>query len=59
VHSLRGRVSIAAKGAFSKANGYGGIIIGTLEEGGLPVGASGGGARNALMQALKSAFIDP
>jgi len=51
--------SIAAKGAFSKATGYGGIIIWTLEEGWLPAGASGGRARNALMQALKSAFIDP
>jgi len=51
--------SIAAKGAFSKANGYGGLIIWTLEEGWLPAGASGGRARNALMQALKSAFIDP
>ena len=52
-------ISIAAKGAFSKANGYGGIIIWTLEEGWLPAGASGGRALNALMQALKSAFIDP
>ena len=51
--------SIAAKGAFSKANGYGGLIIWTLEEGWLPAGASGGRARNALMQALKSSFIDP
>ncbi len=51
--------SIAAKGAFSKANGYGGMIIWTLEEGWLPAGAAGGRARNALMQALKSAFIDP
>jgi chitinase len=52
-------ISIAAKGAFSKTNGYGGIIIWTLEEGWLPAGASGGRARNALMQALKTAFIDP
>jgi chitinase len=51
--------SIAAKGAFSKTNGYGGLIIWTLEEGWLPAGASGGRARNALMQALKSSFIDP
>jgi len=51
--------SIAAKGAFSRANGYGGMIIWTLQEGWLPAGASGGRARNALMQALKSAFIDP
>jgi hypothetical protein len=35
------------------------LIIWTLEEGWLPAGASGGRARNALMRALKSAFIDP
>jgi chitinase len=51
--------SIAAKGTFSKANGYGGIIIWQLEEGWLPVGASGGRAQNSLMQALKTGFIDP
>ncbi len=51
--------SIVAKGAFSKANGYGGIIVWTLEEGWLPQGASGGRAPNALMQALKRGFIDP
>jgi chitinase len=57
--SYEDETSIAAKGAFSKANGYGGIIIWTLEEGWLPTGASGGRAPNALMQALKTAFIDP
>jgi chitinase len=51
--------SIVAKGAFSKANGYGGIIVWTLEEGWLPQGASGGRAPNALMQALKRGFLDP
>jgi chitinase len=51
--------SIIAKGTFSKASGYGGIIIWTLEEGWLPAGASGGRAQNALMQALKTGFIDP
>jgi chitinase len=51
--------SIAAKGAFSRANGYGGIIIWTIEEGWLPAGAAGGRAPNELMQALKTAFIDP
>ncbi|HEY4186317.1 MAG TPA: glycoside hydrolase family 18 protein [Polyangia bacterium] len=50
--------SIAAKGAFSKTNGYGGIIIWTLQEGYLPAGAAGGRARNALTQALKAAFLD-
>jgi len=51
--------SIAAKGAYSKANGYGGIIIWTIEEGWLPSGAAGGRAQNSLMQALKTGFIDP
>jgi hypothetical protein len=31
----------------------------TLQEGWLPTGASGGRARNALMQALRTAFIVP
>ncbi len=51
--------SILAKGAFSKANGYGGVIVWTLNEGWLPSGASGGRAQNAMMQALKQGFIDP
>jgi chitinase len=51
--------SIAAKGAYSKANGYGGIIIWQIEEGWLPTGATGGRAQNSLMQALKTGFIDP
>jgi len=51
--------SIVAKGTFSKSNGYGGIIVWTLEQGWLNTGASGGRARNALMQALKQGFIDP
>jgi len=50
--------SIAAKGAWSKANGYGGIIIWTLGEGYLPAGAAGGRPRNALTQALKAGFLD-
>jgi len=57
--SYEDETSIAAKGAFSKANGYGGIIIWTIEEGWLPSGASGGRARGALMQALRTAFIAP
>jgi chitinase len=57
--SYEDETSIAAKGAFSKANGYGGIIIWTIQEGWLPVGASGGRAQNALMQALKSGFLGP
>jgi chitinase len=51
--------SIIAKGTFSKANGYGGIIIWQLAEGWLKPGASGGRAQNSLMQALKTGFIDP
>jgi chitinase len=51
--------SIIAKGTFSKNSGYGGIIVWTLEEGYLPANASGGRARNSLMQALKTGFIDP
>jgi hypothetical protein len=50
--------SIVAKGQFSKSNGYGGIIIWTIQEGWLPANAVGGRARNALFQALKQAFID-
>jgi chitinase len=57
--SYEDETSLAAKGAFSKTNGYGGIIIWTLQEGWLPANASGGRAPNALMQALKTAFIDP
>jgi hypothetical protein len=47
------------KGQFSKANGYGGIIVWTIQQGWLPAGASGGRAPNALMQALKQGFLDP
>jgi chitinase len=51
--------SIAAKGAFSRAQGYGGIIVWTINQGLLPANAAGGRAPNALTQALKHAFIDP
>ncbi len=57
--SYEDETSIEAKGAFSKANGYGGIIVWTIQEGWLPAGAAGGRAQNALMQALKKGFIDP
>jgi chitinase len=50
--------SIIAKGTWSKANGYGGIIVWTLEEGWLPANASGGRAPNALMEALKTGFLE-
>jgi chitinase len=51
--------SILAKGAFSKANGYGGVIIWTIQEGWLPANATGGRAQNALMQALAQGFLAP
>ena len=51
--------SIIAKGTFSKTSGYGGIIVWTIQEGWLPAGASGGRARNALMQALRTGFLVP
>jgi chitinase len=51
--------SILAKGAFSKMNGYGGIILWTIEEGWLKPNSSGGRQPNSLMQALKKGFIDP
>ncbi len=50
--------SIIAKGTFSKGNGYGGIMIWTLQEGWLPANASGGRAPNALMEALKTGFLN-
>ncbi len=49
--------SIIAKGTFSKQSGYGGIIIWTIQQGWLPPGAVGGRAQNALMQALKTGFL--
>jgi chitinase len=50
--------SIADKGTFARTQGYGGIILWQLAEGWLPANAAGGRPRNALMQALKSAFLD-
>jgi chitinase len=55
--SYEDETAIMAKGTFSKANGYGGIIIWTINEGWLPSGASGGRAQNSIMQALKSGFL--
>lgn len=51
--------SIRDKGAFSKKNGYGGIIVWTIPQMWLPDGAAEGRARNALFQALKQGFLDP
>lgn len=57
--SYEDELSIISKGTFSKANGYGGIIIWNIQEGWLAPNAAGGRAQNALMQALKQGFIDP
>ncbi|MGE3544000.1 MAG: glycosyl hydrolase family 18 protein, partial [Kofleriaceae bacterium] len=54
--SFEDETSIADKGAFAKANGYGGIIVWTINEGWLPVNAVGGRARNAMLQALRTSF---
>ena len=57
--SYEDETSIEAKGTFSKTNGYGGIIIWTIQEGWLAGGSSGGRAPNSIMQALKAGFLDP
>jgi chitinase len=49
--------SIVAKGAFSKANGYGGTIVWTIQQGVLPAGAAGGLPRDHLLQALRRGFL--
>lgn len=51
--------SLEARGVWSRANGYGGIIIWTIQQGYLPAGAADGMERNALMQALRRGFIAP
>ncbi|HVU02490.1 MAG TPA: glycoside hydrolase family 18 protein [Polyangiaceae bacterium] len=56
--SYEDETSLIAKGTFSKQNGYGGIIVWTIQEGYLNAGASGGRSRNALMEALKRGFLD-
>ncbi|CAN5851533.1 hypothetical protein BH11MYX2_BH11MYX2_39450 [soil metagenome] len=48
--------SIADKAAFVRANGYGGTIVWTINEGVLPANAVGGRAANSLMEALHTAF---
>lgn len=55
--SYEDKQSIMDKGTYAKANGYGGIIVWTLAEGYLPANASGGLARDAMIQALADAFI--
>ena len=51
--------SLEARGVWSRAHGYGGIIIWTIQQGYLPAGAADGMGRNALMQALRRGFIAP
>lgn len=49
--------SILAKGQWSQDHGYGGTIVWTLQQLRLPPGATGGKPRDALLQALKTAFL--
>ncbi len=56
--SYEDETSLAAKGAFSKGNGYGGIIVWTLAQGYLPANSAGGRSRDAMLQALRSAFLE-
>ena len=53
--SYEDETSIAAKGAFSKANGYGGTIVWTLQQGYLPATAAAG--RGGLIQAVGDSFL--
>jgi chitinase len=48
--------SLEAKGAFSRKNGYGGIIVWTINQGHLKNSTK---PVNALTQALKRGFLDP
>lgn len=57
--SYEDEASLLAKGKFSRENGYGGIMVWTIQQGWLAPNAAGGRPQNALMQALKAAFIDP
>lgn len=56
--SYEDETSLADKGAFAKANGYGGIIVWTLAEGTLPANATGGRTANAMIHALHAAFTE-
>ena len=56
--SYEDETSLADKGAFAKANGYGGIIVWTLAEGTLGATATGGRTPNALIHALHAAFAE-
>jgi chitinase len=48
--------SIAAKGAWAKSQGLGGVIIWTINEGYLPTAARG--AQNPLLDAMHAAFLE-
>ncbi|MFI5041836.1 MAG: glycoside hydrolase family 18 protein, partial [Acidimicrobiales bacterium] len=47
--------AIAAKGAYSKSNGLGGVIIWTINEG--YVASAAAGQRSPLLEAMKTAFL--
>ena len=49
--------SLIAKGKWSRANGYGGTIVWTLQQLRLPASAVGGRAPDALVQALRTGFL--
>ena len=49
--------SLIAKGQWSRANGYGGAIVWTIQQMRLPGGAVGGRAPDALFQALRTGFL--
>ncbi|MGE0546083.1 MAG: glycosyl hydrolase family 18 protein [Kofleriaceae bacterium] len=54
--SFEDEMSIAAKGEFARTNGYGGIIVWTINQGWLPANAAGGRARNSVLKALRDSF---
>lgn len=57
--SYEDETSLLAKGKFSRDNGYGGIMVWTIQQGWLSPNAAGGRPQNALMQALRAGFLDP
>jgi chitinase len=50
--------SLADKGQWAQQNGYGGIIIWTIQEGRLPANAAGGRTPDAMLQALYNGFMN-
>jgi chitinase len=51
--------SLEARGVWSRAHGYGGIIVWTIQQGYLPAGAADGMSRTALFDALRRGFLVP